>query len=629
MNKQAPTLAERGRGKRLLLVLEFWRSERLRFVGMVLLTLAGSATTVAYPRILGLLVDVVVNGLKDPANFAPGRLVSFTALMLGAGGVSSVLGNLLPVLAFNTGQLFNWRCRTNIFRRVLLMGSRFINTYPTGDVIERLDQDLGDVGWFSGWGIFWPMMSVVTLLFVLVMLIQMNWQLTLIAVLPASAMVIVWRRLQPLVEKSWKELRERISETNNFLEASFSGIRLVKAYTMEERNGARFRTILSARIGWALKVARLNALLQAMFGSISEVAVLLILGVGGVLVVRGVLSLGEFVAFYAYVGLLIWPMMGIGDVVVRVRQTGIEEERARALREFPPDVDTAVGARPAPETGEIRLTDVAYGYTLAGEQVPSSRVLQSISMTIRPGARVGIAGTVGSGKSTLMRLLLRLAEPVEGEITLSGLPLQEYDVKSLHDLFGYAPQEANLVSDTVLNNITLGRSVGDMTRIASIRDRVPGHATEERVREVTRIAQLEPDLQSMAKGLEEMIGERGLRLSGGQQGRVSIARALLSRPRILLLDDVTASLDAETEQQFIRDVGEYMSDATMVIVSHRLSILALCDIVYVMDKGRIVESGRHQELLDRRGTYWQLYQRQLSTEACGQPGAIDMRDSSV
>ena len=564
---------------------------------MVMLTLAGSAATVAYPRILGHLVDVVANGLKDPLNFVPSQLVTFAALMLGAGAVSSVLGNLLPVLAFNTGQLFNWRCRTSIFRRVLLMGSRFINTYPTGDVIERLDQDLGDVGWFSGWGIFWPMMSVVTLLFVLVMLIQMNWQLTLIAVLPASTMVIVWRRMQPLVEKSWKELRERISETNNFLEASFSGIRLVKAYTMEERNGTRFRRILDGRIGWALKVARLNALLQAMFGSISEVAVLLILGVGGMLVIRKTLSLGEFVAFYAYVGQLIWPMMGIGDVVVRLRQTGIEEERARALREFPPDVDTTFGTSPAPETGEIRLTGVGYGYALPTEQTPSCPALQSINMTISPGARVGIAGTVGSGKSTLMRLLLRIAEPVEGEITLNGRSLREYEIKSLHNLFGYAPQEANLISDTVLNNIAMGRE-----------------ATEEHVVNVARVAQLEPDLKVMAKGLQEMIGERGLRLSGGQQGRVSIARALLGRPRILLLDDVTASLDAETEQQFIRDVSEYMKDATMVIVSHRLSILALCDVVYVMDKGRIVESGTHSDLLERRGTYWKLYQRQLMTE---------------
>jgi ATP-binding cassette subfamily B protein len=226
--------------------------------------------------------------------------------------------------------------------------------------------------------------------------------------------------------------------------------------------------------------------------------------------------------------------------------------------------------------------------------------LQDIDIVLTPGARIGIAGTVGSGKSTIMRLLVRAAEPTSGAITVDGVPQPEFEVRSLRSLFGYAPQEAGLFSDTIRNNIILGRTAPD---------------TEQRLREVVRIAQLEPELKAMAKGPDELIGERGLRLSGGQQGRVSIARALFDRPRILLLDDVTASLDAETEQQFIRDVIGYMQGATLVIVSHRLSILAACDIVYVLDQGRIVESGRHTELLARQGLYWKLYQRQLMQEA--------------
>jgi ABC-type multidrug transport system fused ATPase/permease subunit len=631
----------------LRLVFEFWSTERKRFAWMVAMTLVSAAATVAYPRILGYLVDGIQRGLQDPASFRSNQLLDYIALLLSTGSVSSVLGNLQPIIAFNTGSLMNWRGRTNIFGRVLYMGHSFINTYPTGDVIERLDQDLGDVSWFAGFGVFWPMNSIITLLFAAVMMLRMNWLLTLVTLVPASGLAIVVRRLRPKMKKSWRDLRERISETNNFLEASYSGIRLVKAYTMEERNGSRFQRILRERIRQALIVARLSALFSSLFGSMSEVGILLILSVGGVLVIRHNLTLGDFVAFYAYVGMLVGPMMSIGDMVVRVQQTAVEDERVRGLREFKPDVDVTSGARPAPEQAEVKLVNVGFSYQRSGQvaERPSEKssdlvtkgpsdqvtldhlttgpldhhspahsttgsldhsatVLKDINMTIAPGARIGIAGTIGSGKSTLMRLLLRIAEPSEGQITIGGVSLREFDIKSLHRLFGYAPQEANLVSDTILNNITLGRETGDGR---------PG-TTDDLVSEVSGIAQLEPDLKDMPKGLQETIGERGMKLSGGQQGRVSIARALFNKPRILLLDDVTASLDAETEQQFIRDVLEYMQGETLVIVSHRLSILAACDRIYVFDQGRIVETGTHSELLDKHGTYWKLYERQLARE---------------
>jgi ATP-binding cassette subfamily B protein len=342
-----------------------------------------------------------------------------------------------------------------------------------------------------------------------------------------------------------------------------------------------------------------------------------------VFVIRGKLTIGEFVAFNAYVDMLVWPMIGIADMITWIWQTGVEERRIRELYEFTPDVRVNAGALPASDFREVRMTRVGFSYApVAGAEIKGSRdrgienggkdaepqpaakpcppALEGIDIALTSGARIGIAGTVGSGKSTIMRLLVRAAEPTSGEITINGTRQAEFEVKSLRSLFGYAPQEAGLFSDTIRNNIILGRTAPD---------------TEERLREVVRIAQLEPELGAMAKGTEELIGERGLRLSGGQQGRVSIARALFDRPKILLLDDVTASLDAETEQQFIRDVMGYMQGATLVIVSHRLSILAACDIVYVLDQGRIVESGRHGDLLARQGLYWKLYQRQLMQEA--------------
>ena len=604
------------------LVIRFWRQDWKQFMGLVALTLFYCAISIAYPRIIGYIIDAIQQGLTDPAHFVISTLRNLVLLLVGARVVGALSEDFRPLAYMIEGARFLWRTRNLVFRSVLDQGFSFSNRYPSGDVQQRLDQDLNDVAQFSAFGIFWPMTSVLTMAFALIILIRMNWLLTVVILVPTVASFFVYVRIGPRVDKWWREWREKISETNNFLESSFSGIRLVKAYTMEERNAARLRKILNERIRSAVRGASLRAAFNSTYGTVAGLGSLAVLVLGGVFVIRGKLSIGEFVAFNAYVDMLVWPMIGIADMITWIWQTGVEERRVRELAEFKPDVRINTGTRPARDFSEVRMSRVGFIYApVAGPESDGSKgaapppadppqpaaqprtlqpALQDIDIVLTPGARIGIAGTVGSGKSTIMRLLVRAAEPTSGEITVDGIPQPEFETRSLRSLFGYAPQEAGLFSDTIRNNIILGRTAPD---------------TEERLREVVRIAQLEPELTAMAKGTEELIGERGLRLSGGQQGRVSIARALFDRPRILLLDDVTASLDAETEQQFIRDVIGYMQGATLVIVSHRLSILAACDIVYVLDQGRIVESGRHSDLLARHGLYWKLYQRQLMQEA--------------
>jgi ATP-binding cassette subfamily B multidrug efflux pump len=615
------------------LVLRFWRQDWKQFTGLVALTLFYAAVSIVYPRIIGYIVDAIQHGLTDPAHFVASTLRNLVLLLVAARVTGALSEDLRPLAYMISSARFLWRTRNQVFRSVLDQGFTFTNRYPSGDVQERLDQDLNDVAQFASGGIFWPMTSVLTMAFTLVILIRMNWLLTVVTLVPTVASFFVYIRIGPSVDKWWREWREKMSETNNFLESSFSGIRLVKAYTMEERNATRLRKILNERIRSAVRGARLRAAFNSTYSTVAGLGSLSVLVLGGLFVIRGKLTIGEFVAFNAYVDMLVWPMIGIADMITWIWQTGVEERRVRELYEFAPDVRIDTGTRPARDFREVRMTKVGFSYAPAADEgskgsrergitlVPAvakphggedadpepaaqpktlQPALQDIDIVLTPGARIGIAGTVGSGKSTIMRLLVRAAEPTSGEVAVDGIKQPEFEIRTLRSLFGYAPQEAGLFSDTIRNNIILGRTAPD---------------TDERLREVVRIAQLEPELKAMAKGAEELIGERGLRLSGGQQGRVSIARALFDRPRILLLDDVTASLDAETEQQFIRDVMGYMQGATLVIVSHRLSILSACDIVYVLDQGRIVESGRHSDLLTRHGLYWKLYQRQLMQEA--------------
>jgi len=608
------------------LLIQFWKRERPRLFGIVAFTAVSVAISLAFPYILRYIVDGIQAGLKNAADFEPRELFRLVGILLGFGVLRSVISVALPYTRGRSNEVFMWKTRNLVFRRVLDMGHSFTNKFPSGDVMERLDHDLNDLSWFACSGVFRPVEAIFTLLFALVLLLRMNWVLTIAAVLPVSLGVFVWMKLGPLVIKWYRDWRVKISETNNFLESSFSGIRLVKSYTMEERNTRSLRRILNERIVAAVRSVRAEAIIGVMWGGISELGILLVLGVGGILVIRQTLTLGQFVAFNAYILMLIQPMFDIGNFFVAGKRAQAAEERIRAMSEFAPDVDIHTGARKPPSHAEVFLTNVGFGYPTTPAAAPAADArtpdtdprppapgprtptLSDINMVLAPGAKIGIAGTVGSGKSTIMRLLLRIAEPSVGEVTLNGVPLKEFEIESLHDLFGYAPQEANLFSDTIQNNIQLGREVPGVDSDAR------RAATEARLQEIVRIAQLESDVKDMPKGLLETIGERGLKLSGGQKGRVSIARALFNKPKILLLDDVTASLDAETEQQFIKDVVEYMQDATLLIVSHRLSILAACDIVFVMDRGRIVESGTHAELLEKRGTYWKLYERQIMKE---------------
>ncbi len=578
---------------RIKLVLEFWKQQKRRLIFLVLFTAIGTAISLSFPLILRYIID----GIRS--NLATSEILKYVAILLAFGIGRSLISVFLPFARGRTNEIFMWHTRNNVFTRILGMGHRFSNKFPSGDVIERLDHDLNDLSWFACSGIFRPTEGIFTIIISLIILIKLNPLLTLITVLPVTLAIFVWLKLGPLVESWYDAWRVKISETNNLLESTFSGVKLAKSYVMESRIGKIFRNTLNQRIAAAVKTVVIEAKIGILFNGIAELGILLVLWVGGMLVIKQRLTLGEFVAFNSYILMLITPMFDIGNFFVAGKRAKAGEKRIRELGDFKKDViskgrtSTVLSDEllcTANGKIEVLLNKVNFSYN-------GKEVLRNINIKIQPGAKIGIAGTVGSGKSTIMRLLLGIAEPSSGNIFLNGADIKTVDLAALRRIYGYAPQEPVLFSDTIKNNIMFGRTVNP-----------------EEIELVAKIAQLQDDLKDMPKGLDEMIGERGLKLSGGQKARVAIARALLGKPKILLLDDVTSNLDAETEQDFINDVNVYIKDTTLIIVSHRLAILSNCDIVYVLDNGEIVEQGRHDELLAKKNLYWKLYQRQLMAE---------------
>ncbi|MCX7995011.1 MAG: ATP-binding cassette domain-containing protein, partial [candidate division WOR-3 bacterium] len=559
-------------------IVSFWKERPGRFIFLVLFTAGYTFLVLLFPYILKDIID----GIKS--EFSSRQLLNSIIILGAIGLLRSTAGVFLPYTRGRTNEIFNLKERNNIFRSIQKQGHSFFNRFPAGDVLERMDLDLGELSWFACSGIFRPLEGILTIAFAIYFLTRIDWRLMLIAVLPMSITIFGYRLFAPKVYKYFKNWREIISMIHSSLQSIFSGIRIVKAFTLEKQNEEEFKKLLQKRIDSAQRVFRIESLLQNMFISIEEIGVVLVLLFGGMFVINDMLTIGGLVAFMAYILTLLHPMIDIANFFVLKKRAEVQVKRIEELKNYPPDVK---------DTGRIsdfnftmlETENLTFSY---GEG--SVQVLNAVSIKIPAGRKIGLAGTVGSGKSTLLKLLMRLSEPTGGDIKLNGISIKELNLKKYRSIYSYVPQEPSLFSDTIYNNIVFGKNV-----------------SEQRLRDVIELAQLSDFIKNCPNGYNGLIGERGLKLSGGEKQRLAIARALLTDAKILILDDATSNLDAETERRLIQRISE-IEKMTMIIVSHRLSILSICDYLYVLDKGKIVEEGTPDELIKKRKEFKKLYQ---------------------
>ncbi len=568
------------------LVSCFWRKNKSRLLFLLLLTITATATNLSFPYLLKNIVDGIQKRL------IPKEILKYVFILLIIGSLRSFLSTFLPFWRGRTNEKFAWLCRSSVFSSILKKDYRFSGQFPIGDVIERLDHDLNDLSWFACSGIFRPIEGLLTLLIALIILLSINPLLTLLSVIPPFALGIFWSRLGNRVYSAYQLWRKKIAFVCNFLESSLSGIKLLKAFTKERIQEEKFSSLLKERISSAVAFAKTEAKVAAGFQGVGEIAILIILFPGGIFVIKGLLTLGGFIAFMGYISLLFAPLWDLGNFFVVRKRAQAAEKRIRELAEFPVSIKSEDGRKEIEVKG-FRFQSVYFSYN-------GKEVLKNINLEIREGEKIGIAGTVGSGKTTIAKLLLRLLEPTSGELTIltkdeKKIPLAKIDLTELRNLFGYCPQEASLFSETIYNNILFGR------------EELKGN-----IQAAVEISSLKEEIETFPNGIESLIGERGVRLSGGQKEKVAIARALLHSPKFLILDDATASLDANVEKRILQDLLKRFK--TIILISHRLSLLSLCDIVYVLDKGEIVEEGTPEDLLRKKGLYWQLYEKQMIKE---------------
>lgn len=573
-------------------VISFWKENFLLFIFLLLITLLTTGFSLSFPILLRYIIDGIQKKL------AKELMLKYLILLLSFGLLRSILSSLLPFLRGKINEKFGYKMRNQIYNSLLKKGQSFLNKYPSGDVIERLSEDLNDYSWFACSGIFRPFEGLFVIIITLIILLKMNMLLTLIALTPIFLAFFVWYKLGPLYTKTYHTWREKISLTYNFFQASFFGIKIVKAYLMAERLTKKLCEILKERINWAVKITKLEAKLGIFYTGIAESSILIVFLLGGYLVIQGKITIGQFVAFNAYILMLLTPMFDISNFFIAGRRAVACEERILNLESFPPDIEEKKDEKTIEDFDEIIFKNVSFSYN-------EEKVLKNLNLTIKKGEKIGITGTVGSGKTTLIKILLKLSKPKEGKVYVKKnnqiFDYEELKSESVRKLFSYVPQDSFIFSESIYNNLTLGENI-----------------SKKDLNYFIELVSFKQELKELKNGIMEVVGERGTGLSGGQKQKLSLLRALVEKRSILVLDDATSNLDSESELKIINRFIKEFQDLTIIIISHRLSTLANCEKIYVFNEGKIAEEGKHEELLSKKEIYYQLYRKQLLKEAISQ-----------
>jgi ATP-binding cassette subfamily B multidrug efflux pump len=545
------------------------------------------ALTVSLPVVIKYGVDSLTHGFQIRV------VLQLAALLIGLSLFKGLFQYWMRVIIIGISRDIEYDLRNDLFGRLVELSQDFYARYRTGDIMARSTNDLNAVRMMLGPGImYWTETSVMLVLAVAVMA-HANLRLTLVALSPAPVVSVAVILFGRRIHARFEHIQTMFSDISSRVQENLAGVRVIRAYAQEQAEVEQFehlnREYIRENIGLARIQGAFMPLLQALIG----VTFLLVLWAGGRQLMAGRISLGSFVMFNTYMGMLIWPMIAFGWVVNLMQRGPASLTRINEILHSRPIIARPKGEalRPSEYSAEIGFRNVEMRF---GERT----ALHDINLLIHSGETIAIVGHTGSGKTTLVNLIARLMDPSSGSVTLGGVDLRRFDPEDLRRQIGFVPQETFLFSATLAENIAWG--VSDVSI--------------DQIRWAADVAGLATDIEGFLNGFDTVIGERGLTLSGGQKQRTAIARAILRNPRILILDDALSSVDTVTEEKILSGLTSVMRDRTTILISHRVSTVRNADRIVVLSHGSVVEIGTHEELQRRGGYYAELHQKQLLEE---------------
>jgi len=567
-------------------IVKNWMTQKWFLLIMLLFTLGSSAVAIAHPIVFGRLIDLLKNILSAPDKY-PDPMAEVNRIiwiMLGLGAAQLVTG-FYPAVRGWVNIRFENMLRMFYFKFILGKDFRFFHKFRTGDVVTRLTDDLTDyskISWFMCSGIFRAVNSFSLIMFSLVVMFSISPKLTMLTILPLPLMMVAFYFASDKLYRNFELNQQAISEINSQLEMSFSGIRIVKAFVSEEKYNRFFDLALARRFKTEMGVVKLNAVLHLIYEYIDYFAQIGVIIFGGYMAVKGRISVGTFYMFYTYLSMMIYPLLDLPQLFVSGKQAFVNIDRLEEMKDYPSFYDQWKGQARPEQFEELRFEDVSFTYPDKTEPA-----IRDCSFDLKAGERLLILGSTGAGKSTVANLILGLLQPSEGSILLNGIDCGDIELTALRDLIAYVPQEPLLFTGTVRENILFAND----------------KATGEEYRIAVDVSQLKQEIESFPQGDETRLGQRGLGVSGGQKQRLTIARALVRNPKLLILDDITASLDAENEEKLWQDINLHFKDIAAIVISHRLSTLHYVDrVLFIDDKGH-VHQGTHEELVFKNKDY--------------------------
>ncbi len=579
--------------KNLRIAAPYYKPYWISFTIGLLIVVASSAITSVIPWLLRRAIDAIGAG-------APlGTIWKLSGLIVLAAIVGGAFRYGMRELINGVSRWIEYDLRNDLFTHLETLDSAYFAQTRTGDIMARLTNDLSAVRMAVGPAVMYLANTITGGLFALFFMLRIDVRLTLLALVPMLVLPVLTIRMGKAIHDRFEAVQEHFSTLTTRAQENLSGARIVRAYRQEAAEIARFGAINDQYLALNMSLVRLWGTLNPLFAFFGGLGAVIVLGAGGALAIRGTISVGSFVAFGMYLTMLTWPMIALGWVVNLFQRGDASMGRLAEILDVRPAIAGEEPVQHLPPTASgrtIEFRNVGFHYPSDPSGHPRW-VLRNVSFTVPAGATFGVVGATGSGKSALIDLIPRMYDPQEGQILIDGVPTRSVAPEELRREIGFVPQESLLFSDTVGANLSYGTAHSESAEWAA------------------GVAQLDETIEEFPGKYETILGERGINLSGGQKQRASLARALARKPSIVLLDDALSAVDTHTEAEILRALREAMAGRTALIASHRISAIRDATWIIVLEKGALVEQGRHPELMALRGRYWSLLRRQQLLDA--------------